>query len=106
MPWEKIADFLNDTVVRRAIQHDLRMGPRGQKRDEHLLEEVFRLACRYIGQTPSQALYLDEVRQAMNANIGWQRIAIYLRFLDGTRRLITDLGLEPRQRDNWYRLVK
>jgi len=42
----------------------------------------------------------------MNANIGWQRIAIYLRFLDGTRRLITDLGLEPRQRDNWYRLVK
>ena len=52
MPWEKIADFLNDTVVRRAIQHDLRMGPRGQKRDEHLLEEVFRLACRYIGQTP------------------------------------------------------
>ena len=22
------------------------------------------------------------------------------------QRLITDLGLEPRQRDNWYRLVK
>jgi len=100
MPWEKIADFLNETVVRRAIQHDLRMGPRGQKRDEHLLEEVFRLACRYIGQTPSQALYLDEVRQAMNANIGWQRIASYLRFLDGTLliRVIEPLELRLKRR--------
>ena len=43
---EELADFLNETVVRRAITHDLRMGSRGQKRDEHLLEEVFRLACR------------------------------------------------------------
>lgn len=40
MTWEKVADFLNETVIRRAIQHDLRMGPRGQRRDEHLLEEV------------------------------------------------------------------
>jgi predicted AAA+ superfamily ATPase len=48
-PWERVADQLNETVIRRAIQHDLRMGPRGQKRDEGLLAEVFRLACRYIG---------------------------------------------------------
>ncbi len=74
IPWGELADFLNETVVRRAIKHDLRIGKRGQKRDEHLLEEVFRLACRYIGQTPAQALYLDEIRRAMNANIGWQRI--------------------------------
>jgi predicted AAA+ superfamily ATPase len=40
MTWDKVADFLNETVIRRAIQHDLRMGPRGHKRDEHLLEEV------------------------------------------------------------------
>lgn len=59
-PREKIADLLNETVIQRAIQHDLRMGPRGKKRDEHLLEEVFRLFCRYVGQSPSQALYLDE----------------------------------------------
>jgi predicted AAA+ superfamily ATPase len=52
-PWERTADFLNETVIRRAIQHDLRMGAKGQKRDEHLLKEVFRLACRYIGQSPS-----------------------------------------------------
>ena len=94
-PWERIADQLNETVVRRAIQHDLRIGERGKKRDEHLLEEVFKLACRYIGQSPTQALYLDEIRRALHANIGWQRILHYLRFLDGALlvRLIEPLEL-------------
>ncbi len=98
--WEETAAFLNETVVRRAIQHDLRMGPRGQKRDEHLLEEIFRLACRYVGQAPAQTLYLDEVRRAMNANIGWQRILAYLRFLDATLlvRLIEPLELRLKKR--------
>lgn len=101
VPWEQVADQLNETVVRRAIQHDLRMGAKGQKRDEHLLEEVFRLACRYMGQSPNQALYLDEIRRVMHANIGWQRILAYLRFLDGTLllRLIEPLELRlKRQR--------
>ena len=101
IPWEQVADQLNETVVRRAIQHDLRMGAKGQKRDEHLLEEVFRLACRYIGQSPKQVFYLDEIRQAMHANIGWQRILAYLRFLDGTLllRLVEPLELRlKRQR--------
>lgn len=100
LPWEKTADLLNETVIRRAIQHDLRMGARGQRRDEHLLEEVFRLACRYIGQSPSNALYLDEIRRAMNANIGWQRILAYLKFLDGTLllRLIEPMELRLKKR--------
>lgn len=99
-PWERVADFLNEAVIRRAIQHDLRMGPRGQKRDEHLLAEVFRLACRYVGQHPEQKLYLDELRQAMHANIGWQRILTYLKFLDGTLlvRLIEPLELRLKKK--------
>ena len=99
-PWEKMADYLNETIIRRAIRHDLRMGPRGLKRDEHLLEEVFRLACRYIGQSPSQALYLDEIRRALNANIGWQRVLAYLKFLDGTLllRLIEPMELRLKRR--------
>jgi len=94
-PWDELADLLNETVIRRAIQHDLRRGPRGAKRDEHLLEEVFRLACRYIGQSPKQSLYLDEIRRMLNANIGWQRILAYLKFLDATLliRLIEPLEL-------------
>lgn len=99
-PWDCVADHLNETVIRRAIQHDLRIGAKGQKRDEHLLEEVFRLACRYIGLSRSQALYLEEIRRAMNANIGWQRVLTYLKFLDGTLllRLIEPLELRLKRR--------
>ena len=105
-PWETVAGFLNETVIKRAIQHDLRMGPKGQKRDEHLLEEVFRLACRYIGQSPGQARYIEEIKQAMNANIGWQRILAYLKFLDGTLllRLVEPLELRLKKRRGAYKV--
>ncbi len=100
LSWEAIADLLNETVIRRAIQHDLRMGPKGQKRDEHLLEEVFRLACRYIGQSPAQAFYLAELKRVMHANLGWTRVLTYLKFLDGTLlvRLIEPLELRLKKR--------
>jgi predicted AAA+ superfamily ATPase len=78
--WDEISALLIETVVRRAIQHDLRVGERGRRRDEALLEEVFRLSCRYIGQSPSQALYLDEAKRALNANIGWQRIPVEVKY--------------------------
>lgn len=83
-PWHELADYLNETVIRRAIQHDLRMGPRGQKRDEKLLEEVFRLCCRYAGQAAGQSAFVPEIQQALAGNIGWNRVLTYLRFLDGT----------------------
>ena len=95
MGLDDLSDYLNETVVRRAIQHDLRMGERGRRRDERLLEEIFRLGCRYSGQAPRQALYVTELQQALAANIGWQRILTYLKFLDGTLlfRLIDPLEL-------------
>lgn len=105
--WDEVASQLVDTVVRRAIQHDLRMGERGRRRDEPLLEEVFRLSCRYVGQTPSQALYLDEVKRALNANIGWQRILAYLKFLDAALlvRLIEPLELRLKRRKGAPKLI-
>jgi predicted AAA+ superfamily ATPase len=98
--WPEIADYLNETVIKRAIQHDLRMGPRGQKRDEKLLEEVFRLCCRYAGQTPGQSVFVPEIQQALAGNIGWNRILSYLRFLDGTLliRLIQPLEMRLKRR--------
>ena len=100
IPWPEVADYLNETVIRRAIQHDLRMGARGQKRDEKLLEEVFRLCCRYAGQTPGQNVFVPEIQQALLGNIGWNRILNYLRFLDGTLliRLIQPLELRLKRR--------
>jgi predicted AAA+ superfamily ATPase len=68
---------------------------------------VFRLACRYAGQSPSQKLYLDEVKRALNANIGWQRVLAYLRFLDATLlvRLIEPLELRLKQKKGAAKLV-
>jgi hypothetical protein len=93
--WPEVADQLNETVIRRVIQHDLRLGERGRRRDASLLEEVFRLACRYAGQSPSPALFIEEIRRALRGNIGWQRILSYLRFLDGSLvlRLVRPLEL-------------
>ncbi len=95
VPWPEVADQLNETVIRRVIQHDLRMGERGRKRDAVLLEEVFRLACRYAGQAPGPATFVTEAKRLLNADIGWQRILSYLRFLDGALllRLIRPLEL-------------
>jgi hypothetical protein len=105
--WEEVSSQLVETVVRRAIQHDLRVGERGRRRDEALLEEVFRLACRYIGQSPSQALYIDELRRGLHANIGWQRVLTYLKFLDATLlvRLIEPLELRLKKKKGAYKLV-
>lgn len=95
VPWAEVADQLNETVIRRVIQHDLRLGERGRKRDPQLLEEVFRLCCRYAGQAPSQATLIAEVKHVLKANIGWQRILSYMRFLDGSLllRLVRPLEL-------------
>ncbi|MEZ0491829.1 ATP-binding protein [Kineococcus sp. TBRC 1896] len=84
VPWNEVADQLNETVVRRVIQHDLRLGDRGRKRDPQLLEEVFRLACRYAGQAPRPALLATEARTRLQANVGDQRIRHYLDFLDSS----------------------
>lgn len=84
IPWSHLADQLNETVIKRVIQHDLRLGDRGRKRDSTLLEEVFRLACRYAGQAPTPAVFAREIQRVLDANIGSNRIRQYLRFLGET----------------------
>jgi predicted AAA+ superfamily ATPase len=96
VPWPEVADQLNETIIQRAIRHDLRMGVRGQKRDQQLLEEVFRLACRYAGQTPGKALLVQQIQQGLQANIGWSRVLAYLMFLDGALLLKLVRPLELR----------
>ncbi|MDZ7343620.1 MAG: AAA family ATPase [candidate division KSB1 bacterium] len=99
-PWEEVADQLNETVIRRVVQHDLRMGERGRKRDQNLLEELFRLCCRYAGQTPGQPIFKNELHSALSANVGWQRVLAYLRFLNNTLliRLVQPLELRIKKR--------
>lgn len=98
--WPLLADQLNETVIKRVIQHDLRVGSRGRKRDAQLLEELFRLACRYAGQTPTVSTLADEARQSLGANIGSQRVTHYLKFLADTLllRLIPPLEIRLKKR--------
>ncbi|MDE0070995.1 MAG: ATP-binding protein [Caldilineaceae bacterium] len=98
--WVLLADQLNETVIRRVIQHDLRIGSRGRKRDSRLLEELFRLACRYAGQTPTVSTLAEEVRLTLDANIGSQRVSHYLRFLGDTLllRLIPPLEIRLKKK--------
>lgn len=79
--WGILADQLNETVIKRVIQHDLRVGERGRKRDPELLEELFRLSCRYVGQAPQRALLARECNRVLGAAVGENRIGNYLRFL-------------------------
>lgn len=98
--WPELADYLNETVIRRVIRHDLRMGARGRKRDEKLLEHVFRLCCRYAGQSPGPSVFVPEVATALSANVGWTRILTYQRFLDGSRliRLVEPAEIRLKKR--------
>lgn len=100
VPWDAIASQLNETVIRRVIQHDLRVGERGRKRDAQLLEALFRLSARYAGQAPGAAAFINELRVAFHANIGWQRVLAYLRFLNDTLliRLVPPMELRLKRR--------
>ncbi|MBI2947993.1 MAG: ATP-binding protein [Verrucomicrobia bacterium] len=99
-PWEQVADQLNETVIKRVIQHDLRIGERGRKRDPALLEELFRLCCRYAGQTPTIQTLAREAQRILQANVGAQRINAYLRFLGDTLllRLIPPLEIRLKRK--------
>lgn len=99
-PWEQVADQLNETVIKRVIQHDLRLGERGRKRDPALLEELFRLCCRYAGQTPAIQTLAREAQRVLQANVGVQRIQAYLRFLGDTLllRLIPPLEIRLKRK--------
>ena len=100
LEWSVLADQLNETVIKRVIRHDLRVGDRGRKRDAPLLEELFRLACRYVGQTPGQSLLAREAQRALHADVGATRVLQYLRFLNDTLllRLIEPLEIRLKKK--------
>ena len=96
--WPLLSDQLNETVIQRVIRHDLRLGSRGRRRDASLLEELFRLACRYAGQAPSYDLLAQEAGLSLSAKVGPQKARNYLRFLADTMLLHLIPPLELRRR--------
>ncbi|MCP4662548.1 MAG: ATP-binding protein [bacterium] len=75
-PWDDLADYLSETVVRRVLHHDL-----GRGTDPKVLEEVFRLACRYAGQDPGAQVFVPEIRGSIEVDVDWPTILTHLRAL-------------------------
>ena len=101
--WGELAGQLNETVIRRVLQHDLLAGTDGKRRDAALLEEVFLLACRYAGQAPGRSVFAREAQRTLHADISPQRVTHYLRFLADTLllRLVRPLEIRlKRKRGN------
>lgn len=99
-PWELVADQLNETIVKRVIQHDLRIGEKGRKRDAQLLEELFLLCCRYAGQAVGITFLTKEIQQSLRTDVGAQRVNTYLKFLSDTLlvRLIPALEIRLKKK--------
>ncbi|MCP4656469.1 MAG: DUF4143 domain-containing protein, partial [bacterium] len=95
LAWSELSDQLNETVITRMLKQDLRVGPRDEKLDASLLEAIFRLACRYAGQTPSAVLLAREAQRSLTTEVSPLQVREYLRYLDDSLlvRLITGLEL-------------
>jgi len=99
-PWEEVADQLNETVIRRVIHHDLRKSGRGPKRDHNLLEEIFRISCRYTGEAAGPSAYIPDLRWALGADYTWPQVLKYLDLLDDSLliRLVEPLEIRRKKR--------
>jgi predicted AAA+ superfamily ATPase len=81
VPWAEIATQLNETVIRQVIEHDLRVGDPGHKRDAPLLDEVFRLACRHAGKAPAPASLAHQAQGSLGTSVAPEKINHFLEFL-------------------------
>jgi len=93
--WADIADYLVETVIKRVLQHDIPSAQPAHRVDLHLIEGVFRLACRYAGQTPGPAAFVPDIRTILGQSHGWASIRRALQVLDSTLllRLVEPLEL-------------
>jgi hypothetical protein len=93
--WPELSDYLVETVIRRVLEHDLPWAGKARRTDKALLEEVFRLSCRYAGQSPGPSVFIPDLGAILRKEYGWQRIRSVLRLLDATLllRLIEPLEL-------------
>ncbi len=106
-PWDDLADYLEETVIRRVLHHDLRPpDDEVEGGDPQILEEVFRIACRYAGQDPGPKVFVPEIRSALGLDVGWRRIVEDLRALADSLllRRIPPLELRLRRRQQRHKL--
>ena len=97
--WTELADLLQETVIRRVIQHDLLNGE-GRRRDSALLEALLQLACRCAGLAPAVSELAEQVSLSLAVPIDGRRVTRYLRLLADTLLLRLVPPLDVRLRKN------
>jgi predicted AAA+ superfamily ATPase len=98
--WPEASRYLTDLVVKRTIDHDLRVGK--GRRDSRILSEVFRLAVRYAGQTPKLRTLAAELNCLLETDIRPADISSYLDFLENSLllKLIEPLQLRNKKQSS------
>ncbi len=107
-PWDTVAPLLYEAIVKRAIQHDLRLGERGRRRDPQLLAEVFRLCCKYAGQAPGPTTLAREIRASVpGSTVSTLAVGRYLQFFDETLlvRLVQQAGFRLKKRRGYPKIT-
>jgi len=74
-------DDVRTLVAERTLVHDLKAGPGGTARDARVLEETFRLVCRYAGQAMPASTIGEGVREVLRSGVSDKTIHDALRFL-------------------------
>lgn len=80
------------------LQNNLPAPPRGQERDAEPLRALFRFACRYVGQTPSNTMLAEEAGLSLKADVSPQRVGDYMRVLADTMLVHLIPPVEMRRR--------
>ncbi len=78
--WGEAADQLNETVIQRMLKHDLRVDDPESPLRPMLLEEIFRLACRYAGQAPTGAFLATQAARSVG-DVKPEDVLEHLRYL-------------------------
>ncbi len=77
-----LAAEITDLVVKRTIDHDQAVDPRHRKTwDKRLLEETFRILCRYAGQHVKADTILKEINSVLDGNYTKAKVEDAIQFM-------------------------
>ena len=72
---------LIEAVVNRTIDHDPVGSGRGKKIDRNIVKEVFRMVCRYAGQSVRPVRFADEIKSVLQSDVKPATVTAAIQFL-------------------------
>lgn len=91
---ESLRQQIVTEVITKTIEHDPGRSPRGVALQSSFLREVFRIACRYAGQSVLPQRFVDEIQITSRIPISIEKVQRALEFLADSLLLCTIKPLE------------